>query len=200
MEFYGKYINTKSALEIGGGIGYFAFLLTQKKIYVDSIEPDPSANEISEKRYGFKQQISGFEEFQNKRKYDLLYSFHVIEHIHDPHIFLKKLYSLVESNGAILIECPSREIHKHGNLVRTIWKPHLQYFSLSSLYFLVSKYFYVTKVGFFNSSLFIIAKKHTAKDNYIFMRYLVVISFTIFSFYRMKDNIKRILKFALKIF
>lgn len=161
LKFYKKYIsNITSALEVGSSIGSFVHLLRLSGIKTEGIEPDPDYAAFSNHQYGFSQEAVLFENYHTNKSFDLIYSFHVIEHIPDPEAYVKKAHSLLNEHGKILIECPSWDLHSFGDVKFTIWEPHLQYFTLSSMYTLLSKNgFKVKAINFIGSALYAFAEK-----------------------------------------
>lgn len=167
FNFYKTYLDKMdNILEVGSYVGSFVNLL---KIYgknVTGLEPDPDYSAYSEKQYGFKQITSLLENFEAKNKYDGIISFHVIEHVKNPHIFLKSVFDLLDNNGKVLFECPSLDIHLNGDINKFIWKPHIHYFSLTSIYYLFSLYFNVLALDIKQDSLYIYAEKNNNKPNF----------------------------------
>jgi len=161
FKFYNKFLKpAKNALEVGSSIGSFVHLMKLSGRNCEGIEPDPEYAEFSQQQYGFSQKSVLLENFTTEKTYDLVYSFHVIEHVPNPEAYVHKAYTLLNPNGKILIECPSWDLHSFGNVEFTIWEPHLQYFTLSSIYSLLSRNsFKVIEIGFIGSALYAVAKK-----------------------------------------
>lgn len=71
--------------------------------------------------------------------YDLISSFHVIEHLPDPRAMLKTLAKMLAENGRMLIEVPSSEdalltLYDSSNFQRfTYWSQHLFMFNAETL-------------------------------------------------------------------
>jgi len=160
FNFYKEFIdNMDNVLEVGSSLGSFVNLFKMADIESTGLEPDNDYADFSQKLYGFKQSSALLENFKVEKKYDSIISFHVIEHVENPHIFIKKIFELLNIGGKLLIECPSYDVHKFGNLDNFIWKPHIHYFRLSSLYYLVSNYFNVREIGYRQGSLYIYGEK-----------------------------------------
>ncbi len=161
FHFYKKYFNgIDSSLEVGSSIGSFVHLLKLDGVNAEGIEPDAEYAAFSKAQYSLSQEAILFENFHPNKKYDFIYSFHVIEHVPDPEAYVKKAHALLNNNGKILIECPSWDLHCFGDVKQTIWEPHLQYFTLSSMYSLLAKNgFEVQEVNFTGSALFAVAVK-----------------------------------------
>jgi len=159
-EYY-KYLfeNAESALEIGSSIGSFVHLLKLQGKDAYGIEPDKSYASFSEKQYFFSQEAVLLENFNSEKKFDLITSFHVIEHLNDPGYFAKKCFDLLNDEGRIIVECPSWEIRSYGSRKETIWEPHIHYFSLLTMYKLLGKYFAIDAYSFIGSAMFMSGKK-----------------------------------------
>ncbi len=158
--FYKDFLSRHhEVLEVGSSIGSFLHLLKISGKSITGLEPDPVYASFSEKQYFFKQDTGMFEEFQPKRKFDLICSFHVIEHIQYLDRFIEKSYQLLDENGALLIECPSLDLHSYGDMKLTIWKPHMHYFTLASMYALLANKFDVVSLGYYGMSVYVYAVK-----------------------------------------
>lgn len=100
------------ALEIGAGWGFFSNLSQEYKIEFTTLE-------ISEERRKFHdflkiRNIHNFDEAIKKRKkYDLIYSNQVLEHISDINLFLKNCNTLLKLNGYFVAEYPSYNQYLH---------------------------------------------------------------------------------------
>jgi SAM-dependent methyltransferase/polysaccharide pyruvyl transferase WcaK-like protein len=168
-------------LEIGSAIGSFLHLLKLNGKKIKGIEPDPGYASFSLGQYGFRQENCLFEDYSTNKSFDIISSFHVIEHVDTPIRFVKKAHSLLRKNGCILIECPSWDLHSYGNLKHTIWKPHFHYFNSASLYYLLSICnFHVEKIAYYGSAIYAVGKKREKncfnrnKFNYYRWRYKTV--------------------------
>jgi ubiquinone/menaquinone biosynthesis C-methylase UbiE len=112
-------------LDIGAGAGTFANLLrNNKNCIIDCIELDENLVEELN-RLQFKTICSDFLSFDfNQKTYDIIYSWHVLEHILDCHAFFKKCSFLSKK---FLIEIPiNRKIPKK-------FDGHVHYFTKKSI-------------------------------------------------------------------
>tara|TARA_A100001388_G_scaffold275608_1_gene261471 strand:- start:6669 stop:7616 length:948 start_codon:yes stop_codon:yes gene_type:complete len=96
---------TIRAIEFGSGWGFFALALKQNNIDVESIE-------MSEIRRNFQEEILGLKVFNSldklkKKKYDIITSFQVIEHLNYPIQMLENLYGKLSEGGVMRIEVPT---------------------------------------------------------------------------------------------
>ncbi len=160
FNFYKPLLKKESkALEIGSSIGSFVHLLKLYGIQANGIEPDPHYCDHSVKQYGFAQVNSSLERYESDQKYDQIFSFHVVEHVKDPILFIEKICSLLTHNGILFLECPSQEISEYGNKQQMIWEPHIHYFSSTSIYQLLSTSFSKVKISYRGGGLSVIAEK-----------------------------------------
>lgn len=148
-------------LEVGSSIGSFIHLLRIYGKNAYGLEPDNGYCSFSKEQYGFEQNSVMLEDFDAGSKYGGVINFHVIEHVSNPQKFLLKIHDLLDEDGKILIECPSLDMHLSGNMGKFIWKPHIHYFTLSSLYYVISFYFKVINIGFNGDSLYVYAQKNS---------------------------------------
>jgi polysaccharide pyruvyl transferase WcaK-like protein len=163
VEFYRPILSGyNSVLEIGSSIGSFLHLLKIQGKEVTGLEPDPVYAIFSQKQYFLNQDIGLVENYHPNKIFDLICSFHVIEHIEHLPTFITKISQLLNANGGLLLECPSLEIHSYGSMKRTIWKPHMHYFTLASMYALLARNFKVVELGYYGMSLYVYAVKSEA--------------------------------------
>jgi 2-polyprenyl-3-methyl-5-hydroxy-6-metoxy-1,4-benzoquinol methylase len=100
----------QSVLEIGSGGGEFAYLLTQLGFSVKGIEPNEGYGNYSKAEYGLDVQI-GFAQNTEfaAESFDFITSSHVLEHVDDPSLVLKKLHGWLKKDGLLAIEVPNVE-------------------------------------------------------------------------------------------
>lgn len=157
--YKGYFAEASSVVEVGSSIGSFVHLLRLAGHDALGIEPDPVYARFSEKQYGFHQAAQLFEDFEADRQHDMICSFHVIEHVRDPRAFVAKAFGVLKQKGRLLIECPSYEVHSFGDMTQTIWQPHIHYFSLASIYTLLSPWFRLIDYGYTGSALYVVGEK-----------------------------------------
>ena len=103
---YSKYVKSaKSILDYGCGSGELANSLInikKRKIYATDIFTK-KPKDLNKKIFYFKNEII----FKKKKKFDLIFVRHVLEHEANYFKTLKKLYKLLSKDGTIYIEVPN---------------------------------------------------------------------------------------------
>lgn len=129
-------------LDVGCGNGDFLSLAKSAGWNVLGLDFDPDAVEISRKK-GLNVKIGSVETLENKERFDVITSNHVIEHVHDPVEFLEKCFELLNSDGYLWIDTPnikSQGFNIYGNNWRGLEIPrHLSIFNEKSLCDLLKK-------------------------------------------------------------
>jgi 2-polyprenyl-3-methyl-5-hydroxy-6-metoxy-1,4-benzoquinol methylase len=98
----------KIVLDFGCGAG--GFLLKAQKVAGRAEGVELESRLQSHFRKHNLHVFSDLTELQNhneKKKYDYISLFHVLEHLHDPRTILKELTSLLNSDGQIIVEVPN---------------------------------------------------------------------------------------------
>ena len=88
------------------------------------------------KKLGFSVFNGIFEELEINKKFDVIASFEVIEHIFDPKNFLSKAYSLLKENSLLIMTFPNYngfDISTLMNVSDSIDHEHLNYFNAESI-------------------------------------------------------------------
>ena len=116
-------LNEIKILDIGCGVGNHLDIF--KEIFPNSVtsgvEPNEKAAAIAIEK-GHNIFIESFEDLKSQsNEYDLIYSSHVIEHVEDPILFMKKCSVLTKSNGYILIETPNTDCIDFKLFKRGTW-------------------------------------------------------------------------------
>jgi predicted TPR repeat methyltransferase len=124
-EIVKKYLNKhKSVLDIGSGAGTFANEISSISGSIECLELDPALVKES-RRLGFKTYCSDFDSCKFNQKYDIVFAWHVLEHIVDIDKFIIKCKEL--ANEYIIIEVPSKRKAKDR------FDGHVHYFNEDSL-------------------------------------------------------------------
>jgi len=107
QKIYIKFAKNKDILELGGGAGDFVSLCKPFAKSILSIDNKPASPDVK------KFDIINFLK-QNKRKFDLIYARHVIEHFEPEDIIFifNKSYQFLRPDGILIIIFPNiRNIH-----------------------------------------------------------------------------------------
>lgn len=131
------------ALEVGCGSGSFLWLLQGRGWDVEGVEPDPGYAASGTQRYGVPIRAGFYEDAPlEEAGFDLVASFHVIEHVEDPRSFLRKTHRELAPDGLLYLETPTIDHPRAGDLDAFFWSAHLYTFSRATLRALL------TEVGF----------------------------------------------------
>lgn len=110
-DFCKKYIKNKNVLEAGCGSGFGTYRLADYAKNIIGIDVDEfSLNKAKEK---FKKPNLSFilgdiTSLGLSRKFDVIISLQVIEHIEEDLFFVEKLQSMLETNGLLILSTPNR--------------------------------------------------------------------------------------------
>lgn len=98
--------DSERILEIGGGYGNFIGKFVEKGLATEAVfvEACPERLDFACGRFGLEGYKS-IEEIKG-RKFDLIFMFHVLEHISDPETFINKCVAMLAENGRIIVEVP----------------------------------------------------------------------------------------------
>jgi SAM-dependent methyltransferase len=136
-------MTNRHVLDFGCGVGGFLMKAGSRARQVTGIE--------LEARLTPHFQASGLEVFQSidalpsDRNFDLITAFHVVEHLEDPAIMLRKLATRLRGGGRIIMEVPSSDdalltLYKNGPFSEfTYWSCHLYLFNAANIPLLAKK-------------------------------------------------------------
>lgn len=129
-------------VEVGAGFGTFASLAQESGLFgqVVAVEPTPEMARACRQR-GVRVLAKRVEEVGAEIEgADLVCSFEVIEHLHQPALFLEQCRRLLKPGGLLVVSCPNGEgfdvslLGSHGDVIDA---EHLNYFNPESLTTLV---------------------------------------------------------------
>jgi 2-polyprenyl-3-methyl-5-hydroxy-6-metoxy-1,4-benzoquinol methylase len=125
---------SKKILEIGSGDGFFLEKMKSFGYEMTGIEISSQRRYRSRKITKIKiLNIDFSEEIPNIGKYDAIVLFHVLEHLHNPIIFLKNIVKLLKPKGKIVVEVPNFNDYQNKiNINYKNWqlqRAHIHYFS-----------------------------------------------------------------------
>lgn len=126
--------STGRYLEIGSGVGSLMRLMKAAGWTVHGLEPDPGFAASGADAYGVTIDTVLYEDVDyGTGAFDLIASFHVLEHVLSPTAFLAKARTELREGGRIFLEVPSLDRPYGGNLDRFFWSAHLTSFSRNTL-------------------------------------------------------------------
>ena len=133
-----------SLLEIGSGTGAFAAEMKKRGWEVTGLEPDEKARINSQALH--QVDLQPVENFYTlpPASFDVITLWHVLEHVHDLHTYMKKFRELLTPEGTLIIAVPNYT-SKDANIYKEYWAAydvprHLYHFSPLSMKKLTEKH------------------------------------------------------------
>ena len=124
---YGKfYFKNKKILEIGGGVNP---IFKNKNTFISDIKIQKK-NKLNFKKRFYEIDI---EEKRIKKKFDIIFLMHTLEHFKYPLKALKNLKLSLKKNGKIFIEIPNLDFYVRKNTFYALFHQHLNIFNLKHL-------------------------------------------------------------------
>ena len=132
-----------SFLEIGAGYGDFCRAVQEMDFFqkVTALEPTVNLAQICREK-GLPTVESTLEHYASSEKFDVIAAYEVIEHIHDPKIFLTRCARLLNPRGIIILSFPNVEgfdVRVLGAKAPCFQYGHLNYFAQSTISYLLFK-------------------------------------------------------------
>lgn len=141
-----KLTKSKRILDIGAAGGIFLHLAQQEAFQIQGIEPSHYFVEEAFRHYSislFQGTLDNFIDSNKDKLFPIITLLDIIEHIAEPQEFFSKVHSLLEDDGLLVIVTPHIGSF-FSRVMRGKWwhlRPgHLNFFSLSSLQYLLHKY------------------------------------------------------------
>jgi 2-polyprenyl-3-methyl-5-hydroxy-6-metoxy-1,4-benzoquinol methylase len=151
-------------LEIGSGGGEFAYLLSKLDYSIRGIEPNEGYGNFSKTEYGLNVQIGFAQNIEfAAESFDFVTTSHVLEHVDDPTLVLKKIHGWLKKDGLLAIEVPNIEATCQSPK-STFHTAHLFNFNAATLALLAEKTGFTVIKTFFSSdkgNVSVIARKNT---------------------------------------
>jgi 2-polyprenyl-3-methyl-5-hydroxy-6-metoxy-1,4-benzoquinol methylase len=109
MDFLAPYLKPGSKiLDIGAGGGEFIAEAKERGHEVEGIEPSVGFARYAERAYGVKIHIAPLNKIDfGGRKFDLIHSFHVFEHLRDPLASMMLVHELLAPGGYFFVAVPN---------------------------------------------------------------------------------------------
>ncbi len=94
-------------LDVGCGTGYFLAACRDQGLIVLGVEPNATARALA-----IQKQLPVLPSIEDALKadepFDLLTLWHVLEHLHEPDVFIEQAYQLLKESGILIIALPNR--------------------------------------------------------------------------------------------
>jgi SAM-dependent methyltransferase len=140
LQFIKKQKDKGTLLEVGFGDGVFLSLAT-KKFKCTGLDPSAGYKYIYDylEQKGIEVSDKPLEKYSSKKRFDIVCSFLVLEHIKDPIAFIKLQIKHLSPNGILVVEVP--DIRKYGsfNSESVLTYEHVYHYCIESLSFLLSQ-------------------------------------------------------------
>ena len=129
--------HNSNVLDYGCGSGSFVRYLRAKSVNAYGYDPNIKLNTLGEFNY-----ITDKDTWKNK-KYDIIFLWHVLEHIHNPFLLIENLKENLNKNGEIFVAIPNYKSHDskyYGKYWAGYDLPrHLWHFTRESIYQIAKK-------------------------------------------------------------
>lgn len=94
-------------LDVGAGTGAFAAQMKKAGWNVTALEPDETARINAKNNYGLNLQPSGDLFGQPAETFDAITLWHVLEHVHELHVYLQTFQKVLKKSGTLIIAVPN---------------------------------------------------------------------------------------------
>lgn len=128
-------------IEIGAGSGSLVHQIKMIYPHTTGIEPNKRFCNYAFDHYHLKLDSIGYEKIKPQKRFQVIIALDVIEHVVSPSEFLKKMHSILDENGILIIGTPNISSVTARLLKKKWWHirpPHIFYFSDKSFHQLSS--------------------------------------------------------------
>ena len=94
-------------LEIGCAYGDFLYIMHKRGWDVTGIDISQTSIKDGKEKYNIDLKCTTIEKFETNEKYDVICLYQCLEHLTDPNYAIKKCFSLLKTNGILIIEVPN---------------------------------------------------------------------------------------------
>ncbi|GFE58594.1 bifunctional 2-polyprenyl-6-hydroxyphenol methylase/3-demethylubiquinol 3-O-methyltransferase UbiG [Geobacter sp. AOG1] len=116
-------------LEVGCGMGYFTYALSQDGFSVTGVDISPQAVAWALENYGPYYANKTLEELKaQSQRYDAIIMNQLIEHLPDVHAFISEVLSLLTPNGELIVTTPNKSAYPDGTWETELPPVHLWWF------------------------------------------------------------------------
>ena len=140
-------LKTGSLLDIGAGTGAFANAMKQANWNITALEPDETARSNAKKNYDLNLRLSEELFYQKPESFDVITLWHVLEHVHELHLYLQAFQTILKKNGVLIIAVPNYTSFD-ADYYKEYWAAydvprHLYHFSPQSMKLLMQQFMFV---------------------------------------------------------
>jgi 2-polyprenyl-3-methyl-5-hydroxy-6-metoxy-1,4-benzoquinol methylase len=118
----------RRVLEMGFGTGLITDALLRRGVAAEVVEGSPILHDLALHRHGvqgLRAHLSLFEEFTPTAPYDGVLALHVLEHVDDPQLVLRRVRSWMVPGGTLVVVTPNKESVHRNLAVRMGLQPEL---------------------------------------------------------------------------
>lgn len=115
-------MKASTVLDYGSGDGYGADFLAEHLTEVDIYATDIDEASVKEAKDKYRRKNLHFIHMKDLKKYDLVVSYQVIEHVEDVEEYLRQLQGMLNKSGKIIISTPDRRYRLTVN--QAPWNPY----------------------------------------------------------------------------
>ncbi len=137
-------LKTGTLLDVGAGTGAFAATMQKAGWKVTGLEPDEKARQNAKDNYKIELQTSEQLFNQPLYHYDAITMWHVLEHVHELHNYLKIFSQILKEQGTLIIAVPNYTSYD-ADVYQEHWAAydvprHLYHFSPNSMDMLLEQH------------------------------------------------------------
>lgn len=136
--------SSHNLMDIGAGIGSFAFMMQQHGWKVMGLEPNNIARENAFKKYHLQLHAPGALFSTEPASLDVITLWHVLEHVHELHEYFSAFHKILKTEGRLFIAVPNYTSYD-ARYYKQYWAAydvprHLYHFSPKSMALLAEKH------------------------------------------------------------
>jgi 2-polyprenyl-3-methyl-5-hydroxy-6-metoxy-1,4-benzoquinol methylase len=167
-EFVKPFIKDKSnILEIGCANGGLLKYFSEQGHNVTGLDLGEAEVIYGKKRFGLNLIHKSIDDYTGEKKQDVIIMIHVIEHLIEPEITMKKIHENLSDNGLVYISCPDVDTLSSGLIYKSDWltlmqNAHTINFDKVSIENLLGKYGF--KIIYFEPGMNLVAQKNSGLE------------------------------------
>jgi 2-polyprenyl-3-methyl-5-hydroxy-6-metoxy-1,4-benzoquinol methylase len=167
-EFVKPFIKKKSnVLEIGCANGGLLKYFSEQGHNVTGLDLGEAEVIYGQERFGLNLIHKSVDDYIGEEKQDVIIMIHVIEHLIDPEITMRKIHENLSDSGLVYISCPDVDTLSSGLIYKSDWltlmqNAHTINFDKVSIENLLGKYGF--KIVYFEPGMNLVAQKNNKLD------------------------------------